>query len=100
LVGSVDDIGGDQEIIVEEVGRQSIVGVDASHTARAEKNDLRPMRFHPIPNCGLASQVQPASPRIAQQVTRFTAESPHDSASDHSVLAGDPDHLVDEVKEH
>ena len=58
LVGGLNDIGCDQEIVVKKVGWKSIISVDASHTAGAQKDDLRAMRCHPILNFGLATQIQ------------------------------------------
>jgi hypothetical protein len=90
----MDNVGFDEQILVEKVGWQSIVGVYAAYAASGQENDLRAMRSHPTLDFGLAAKIQRSSARIKQQVTRFASKPPHDSAPDHAVLTSDPDKLI------
>jgi hypothetical protein len=52
----MDDVRFDQQIVVEEIGREGIVGVHAADAACSQKNDPRAMRRHPAFDFGFASQ--------------------------------------------
>jgi hypothetical protein len=90
----MDDIGLDEQVVVEKVGWKRIVGVDAAHAAGSEKDDPRPMRRHPLFDMGLAAEVDRLSAWIEQQLTGLAPEPAHHGASDHAMLTGDPDELI------
>ena len=87
------DVGFDEEIVVEKIGRKGIVGVYAPHATGGQKDDLRTMQCHPIFDLGLASEIDQRSAWIEQQPARIAPESTYNGASYHAMLTGDPDKL-------
>src|SRR5262245_45969758 len=70
-VRSMDDVGFNEQIVIEKVGRKSIVGVHAAHAAGSQKDDPRTLRCHPFFDLGLAYQIHGPAAWIAQQRARL-----------------------------
>src|SRR5215475_3784657 len=70
-VRSMDDIGFNEQIVIEKVGWKSIVGVHAAYAAGSQKDDPRTLRCHPLLDLGLASQIHGRAAWIAQQRARL-----------------------------
>src|SRR4029453_7686145 len=47
-VRSMDDVGFNEQIVIEKVGRKSIVGVHAPYAAGSKKNQPRAFASHPL----------------------------------------------------
>jgi hypothetical protein len=65
----MDDIGLDEQVVVEKVGG---IGVDAAHSSSGHEDDPRTMRRHPLFDLGLAAEVDRPSARIEQQLAGLT----------------------------
>src|SRR5262249_31086008 len=52
-VRSMDDVGFNEQIVIEKVGWKSIVGVHAAYAAGSQKDDPRTLRCHPLLDLGL-----------------------------------------------
>jgi hypothetical protein len=72
-VSSMDDVRFNEQIVIEKVGRKSIVGVQPSHAAGCQEDDPRTPRRHPVFDLGLASQVHGRAAGIEQQRARFAS---------------------------
>ena len=95
----MDDVRFDEQIVIEEVGWKSIVGVDASHAPGRQNDDPRTVRRDPVFDLGLASEIHHRAAWIAQQSARFALKPAHHGAAHHTMLTGDPDRLIGKVKE-
>ncbi len=99
-VGGVDDVSFDEQVVVEKVRGEGIVGAQSPHAPGREKNDLRTLRGHPVFDLGLASQIDACAAGIAEQSARFALESAHHGAAHHAVLTGDPGAFIAQIEDH
>jgi hypothetical protein len=70
-VCSMDDVGFDEQIVVDKIRGKSVVSVDAAHATGGQQNDPWTMRRHPFLDLGLVSEIQHLSTWIEQQRARF-----------------------------
>jgi len=89
-VGGLDDVGLDHQIVVEEVGRPRVVGVDAADGGRGNEHQLRPGRRHPLLDLTLAAQVHLLA-ADGENLARLLGQPPAQRRADHTAMAGDPD---------
>ena len=95
--GLVDHVGLDHQVVVDEIGRIGVVGVDSADPGRGQDDKVRLLGLHEITHGGLVGQIQLGMrardqlERIALLPPRF--ESPHNGAADHPAMAGDVDFL-------
>ena len=99
-VRRMNDVRFDEQIVVKEIGRESVIGAQAAHAAGCQNDDLGTVRGHPIFDLGLASQINASTASIAQQSATFALKPTHHSAAYHPMLTGDPDKPVGQIKRH
>src|SRR5258708_18487710 len=96
----MDDVRLNEKVVVKEIGREGIVGEQAPHAAGGQKDDFRTMRTHPLFDFGLAPQINVRAAWVAQQNARFALKSAHHGTAYHTMLTGNPDTFVGQIKEH
>jgi hypothetical protein len=89
----VNDVGGDHQILVDEVGRIAVVGMDAADPPGRQEDGVRPRRRHPGLGLRLPRQVDLLA-RDREDFAAFAGEAAHDGAADHAAMAGDPHALA------
>ena len=58
LMGCINDVGLDQEIVADKIGRQAVIGMDAADLCRRKKDILRPIVGKERMDSSLICQVQ------------------------------------------
>ncbi len=85
-MGGLDEVHLDSEIVVQKVGRESIVGQDSSDPRRGHEHGLGPVCRHPGSNRPLVAQIQMRAVD-GQDFARLRGQAAHDRAADHAAMA-------------
>ena len=72
-VRRVNDVGFDEQVVVEKIGGKGIVGIHAPNAPRREEDDARTLRSHPVLDLGLPPEIHHPATGIEQQVAGFRA---------------------------
>ena len=91
----VDDVRFDRQVLIEEVGRIAVVGMDAAHPPGGQEHRVRPRRRHPRLGLHLPRQVDLVA-RDRLDLAAFGRQPPCDGAADHAAMAGHPHALAGE----
>ena len=95
LKSLVNDIGLNHQIVIDEVRRIGVVGVNPTHPGRCQNHHIRAHILHEGMHRGLISEIQ-LDMGAGDQLHRFTRGSPafqpaQNGATDHPAMAGDVD---------
>jgi hypothetical protein len=87
----MDSVRSHREVLIEELGRISTVGMYSAYFCRRKHNDIRTIGGKPFPNRRLASQIQ-FRPRSQQQIIEpALLKSAHNSGTHHAAMPGHKD---------
>ena len=96
-VRGVDDVRGNRDVVVDELGAQPVVGDDTADLCRGEKDHLRPHLREPVEHGGLVAQIDLAA--IGRDETHVLRREPaRERAADHAAMAGDIDAFALQLK--
>ena len=90
-------IGGDRQIVVDEVGAKNVVREDPAHFCSRHEHDLRSLLRHPTVCLRLIAQIEFAA-ISGQDFAVFTGEAPDKRTADHPAMTGNEDALPNEGK--
>ena len=96
-VRGVDHIGRDDQIVVEKLGAQRIVGDDAADLGRRQKHRLRAFGREPAKHRRLIAQIDLAA-RDGQQFDIFLRKPAHQRGPDHAAMPGNEDRFAFQLK--
>ena len=94
-----DHIRLDHQVVIKELGRIRVVGMDPTDPRRGDDRQVRALGLKPREHRALIAQVERVSART-NDVARFCGKTAHHRATDHAAVARDPDLLVGEVEVH
>ena len=88
-MGALDGVGCDSEILIKELGRKRIVGVDTADLGRRDDRDIGPLgREERLDSSGRRKVELP--PRAQHELdTRLALKTPHQRAAYHAVVTCD-----------
>ncbi len=89
LIGRLNQIRGDHEIVVEEVGRVGVVGVDSSDFRGGDEDDIGTVFRHKLTGGALVAQVEFGARRGELVFTTGRGEGATEGTADHTSMAGD-----------
>ncbi len=98
-MGGMNDVGGDNQVVIDELAAQRVVGDDAADLGGREKHHLRTRRREPAIDRGLIGQVDLPT-RHGQDLDPLAREPAHQRAADHAAMAGDKNRLSLQSKWH
>ena len=88
LMGGMDQVGLDHEVVIEEVRPVDVVGVDAPHLGRGDEDVGGPFAFHHGADGGLVPQVEFAACEGDGVGQSGGGEGPAEGAAHHAAVAG------------
>jgi hypothetical protein len=88
-MGGVNDVGLDGEIIIDEIGRISVIGVDAADFRRGEDDRIRAILLQPDFHGDLITEVDHGTVHFEDGLSS-RLEMPGHGGADHAFMSGDP----------
>ena len=89
--GRLDDVGLDHQVVVDEVGRVGVVGVDATDLGGSEVDLIGPLGFKERAHGGLLGQVQFRMGAGHDALIPLLLQATHDCGTDHPSVTGNVD---------
>ncbi len=87
LVRRMDNIGGDQQVVIDKLGAISVVGQYAAHLGRGDDHHLRPLLVKKGFDVLLPAQVQFSERARDDPAAALSAEQPHKRRTDQACMA-------------
>src|SRR6185437_11279329 len=85
----MDDIGFNCQIVINEISRICVVGIDAAHLRRGEDDSIGTILFEPDLNANLIAQINNAAIGLEHIITP-EFEAPGNGRTYHTFMAGNP----------
>src|SRR5262245_34173283 len=96
----MDDVRFHDEVVVEKVYGKVAVRVQAANSTGGNNDHFRTMRIHPIFDVGLSPEVEPTARCLENELAMFSVQPTHQCASDHPILACNPNTLASDFERH
>ncbi len=98
-VGAVDHVGGDREVLVDEVRGPGVVGVDSADLCGREEHELGALTREEIEHPAVIREIELLARRQQQVAAAGRLEPAPDRRADHALAARDEDARGDEPGE-
>ena len=85
----MDDVGLDRQIVVNEIGGEGVVGVNAADLGGGEDDGVGPVLLQPNFDGDLIAQIDDGAVDF-QHLIAATLQIPRDRRSHHALMARDP----------
>ena len=96
-MGGLNDVGRDDNVLVDEFGAQRVVGNDTADLRSGVKHHLRLGLCKPRVHCRLIAQIDLAS-RHCNNCDILARKTPHQRTADHPAMTRDKDGLSFQVE--
>src|SRR5690606_16745564 len=83
-----DDIGCNQQVVVQKVRMETVIGQNAADACRGHNHDVGSLGAHETLNLSLTPQIEPVA-AYSDKGAVLIRQSAHHSAPDHAPVPGD-----------